>query len=94
MLTALRVINIVVWSGLLLYMIPGAHHAVTGKDVRRGDPMRLGVGAVCLVMLLGNLRWLLVPDSDLLFAAIYVLSAIVGLYVARLAHAYGRGPKL
>lgn len=94
MLTALRVLNLFIWSGLLIYMAPGALHAITGRDVRRGDPMRLGVGAVCIVMILGNLRWLVAPDSEAMFAAMYVLSAVVGLYIARLAGAYGRGPKL
>jgi hypothetical protein len=82
MLTALRIINVAVWSVLL------------GKDVRRGDPMRLGVAGVCLVIILGNLRWLLAPDNDGLFIAIYLLSALVGTYIIRLGMAYGRGPRL
>lgn len=93
-MTELRILNLLIWSALLLYMAPGASHAVSGKDVRRGDPMRLGVGAVCLVMILGNLRWLMAPDSDALFAAVYVLNALVGAYLFRLAKSYGRGPLL
>jgi hypothetical protein len=94
MMTALRLLNLIIWGGLWVYMVPGAWSAVRGKEIRRGDPMRLGVAAVCVVMILGNLRWLFAPDSDSLFASIYALSAMVGIYIIRLAKAYGRGPKL
>jgi hypothetical protein len=75
-------------------MLPGAYSAVTGKNVRRGDPMRLGMACVCTVMILGNIRWLVAPDNAAFFAAIYVLSALSGAYIAILAKTYGRGPKL
>jgi hypothetical protein len=94
MLTVLRIANTVIWAALLAYMFKGAKAAVTGKGVRRADPMRLGISSVCLVMLLGNLRWLLAPDSDALFATVYVLNGIVGIYIIVLGYAYGRGPKL
>jgi drug/metabolite transporter (DMT)-like permease len=94
MLTVLRIANVGIWAALLACMFTGARSAVTGKEVRRGDPMRLGLSAVCLVMILSNVRWLLMPESDALFAAIYVLSALVGLYVIMLGRAYGRGPRL
>lgn len=94
LLNILRVLNVAVWTGLLLYMLPGAKSAITGRDIRRGDPMRLGVSFVCLVMIGGNLRFLLAPDSDGLWLALYVMSAAVGLYIARLGKAYGRGPRI
>lgn len=93
-MTALRLLNLAVWGLLLLYMIPGAHHAITGKDVRRGDPMRLGVGVVSIVMVLGNIRWLAAPDNMNLLAAVHILALLAGLYIALLAKTYGRGPKL
>jgi hypothetical protein len=93
-MTALRILNLVIWGALFVYMLPSAHHVVTGKDVRRADPMRLGVAAVCVVMVLGNIRWLLAPDNEMLFATIYALSAMVGVYKIILARAYGRGPRL
>lgn len=93
-LTLLRILNLLIWSGLLLYMLPGAKSAIMGRDTRRGDPMRLGLSFVCLVIIGGNLRFLLAPDSDGLWMAIYLLSAAVGLYLIRLGNAYGRGPRL
>jgi hypothetical protein len=94
MLTALRILNLVIWGALLLCMIPGAQATVRGKEVRRGDPWRLGVAAVSIVIILGNIRWLVAPDNAALFIAIYVLTAIVGGYKIVLAKTYGRGPKL
>lgn len=93
-MTALRVLNVAIWAGLLAYMVPGAWCAIRNREVRRGDPMRLGVACVCLIIIGGNLRFLLAPDSDALWIALYVMSAAVGLYIARLATAYGRGPKI
>lgn len=90
----LRVINVAVWGCLLVYMLPGAKSAVIGSETRRGDPMRLGVAFVCLVMLGGNLRWLLAPESEQALLALHVMSASVALYIARLAYAYGRGPRV
>jgi phage portal protein BeeE len=46
------------------------------------------------VMVLGNLRWLLAPDNEDLFALVYVLSSAVALYKLLLSRTYGRGPKL
>jgi hypothetical protein len=94
MLTVLRVVNLLIWSALFFYVLRGAISTVTGKDTRRGDPMRLGVAAVCIVIVLGNLRWLVAPDDQTLFIAVYVLTAIVGIYKIILARTYGRGPKL
>lgn len=92
LLDILRVVNVLIWTLLLLYMIPGAKNAIWGTDTRRGDPMRLGVAFVCLVMIGGNLRWLFAPDDRSMWVALYVMSAAVGLYIAKLAKAYGRGP--
>ena len=93
-MTALRVVNVLIWGALLIYMLPGAYSAAFGKAVRRGDPMRMGVAATCLVMIAANLRWLLAPDNVSLWAAVYVLSAAVAIYIAFLAKAYGRGGRL
>ena len=94
LLFVLRLIALAVWAALFVYMVPGARAAIKGKDLRRGDPMRLGVAIICLVMILGNLRWLLAPESDELFAAVYVLSIIAGAHTFKLAMVYGRGPLL
>ena len=94
MLTVLRLANIAIWTGLLIYMLPSAKQAVSGKEVRRADPMRLSVASVCLLIILGNLRWLFAPDNEMLLGAVSVLSIIVGMFKIVLSRAYGRGPRL
>jgi hypothetical protein len=90
--TALRILNVIVWGGLIAFMLPGAWSAAFGKAVRRGDPMRLACLATGAVMVGFNLRWLLAPDSIILWQALYGLAAAVGVYIIMLARAYGRGP--
>jgi hypothetical protein len=94
LLTALRLLNVLIWTGLLLYMLPGARQAVIGTGVRRSDPWQLSVAFISVAIVLGNLRFLLAPDNDAMFAAVYVLTAIVGVYKIVLARTYGRGPHL
>ncbi len=93
-MTELRILNLIVWSVLALYSMPGAWGAVSGKETRRGDPMRLACVATAFVMIGFTLRWLLAPDSIVLWQALYVLSAATGLYIIRVAWAYGRGPRV
>jgi hypothetical protein len=90
----LRILNVVVWGIMLVYMIPGAWSAAFGKDLRRGDPMRLACLSTAFVMVGFNLRWLLAPDSIVLWQALYGLSAASGVYIILLARAYGRGPRV
>ncbi|MFS0737563.1 hypothetical protein ABC347_10980 [Sphingomonas sp. 1P06PA] len=56
--------------------------------------MRLACLATALVMLGFVLRWLLAPDSDLLWKALYILCALDGVYILTLGRAYGRGPRV
>jgi hypothetical protein len=92
--TAWRILNIVIWLSMMIYMAPGAWSAVTGKALRRGDPMRLACFATAFVIVGFNGRWLLAPDSEMIWQTLYALSAAVGVYIIRLAHAYGRGPRV
>jgi hypothetical protein len=93
-MTALRILNLIIWGALLVYTLPAAFGVIAGKDVRRADPWRLSVASVCIVIILGNLRWLIAPTNETLFALIYVLTAIVGVYKFILVRTYGRGPRL
>lgn len=93
-MTELRVLNVIVWAGVLIYMIPSAWPAVRGVDMRRGDPMRLACAATAFVMLGFVVRWLIAPQDMLSWAALYVLSAALGVYIVLLARAYGRGPRV
>lgn len=90
-MTLLRILNVIVWGALALYMIPGAWAAAKGTATRYGDPMRLSVLATALVMIGFFLRWLLAPDSVLLWQFLHVLSIADAIYIAMLARAYGRG---
>ena len=93
-MTILRILCVLAWGFLLIYMVPGAWSAVRCSDPRRGDPMRLGILLVCCVMVAGNLRFLFVPDNDQLWMAIYGLSFVTACYIIHLARAYGRGPRI
>lgn len=90
-MTELRVLNLILWLAVIVYMAPGAYAAATGNGVRRGDPMRLGCLVTAIVMAGFNARWLLFPDSTTLWAMLYVLSAADAVYIAILARTYGRG---
>ncbi len=93
-MTPLIILNVIAWGALLIYMIPGAWSAARGMAARRGDPMRLGVAIVALLMSSFFLRRLLAPGSDVAFNILSVLSIVTACYIAFLAHAYGRGPRL
>lgn len=93
-MTELRLLNVLVWGIMLVMMSSGAWSAAFGNDLRRGDPMRLACFATAFVMVGFNVRWLIWPDSVLMWQALYVLSAASGVYIMLLARAYGRGPRV
>lgn len=96
-MTALRILNIIVWGAMLLYMLTGAVAAVTSR-ARYGDPMRLACGLTAVVFIAFNLYWLFSParpdQGDLTLNALLLLSASVGGYILKLGTTYGRGPVL
>lgn len=91
-MTALRLLNLAVWVGLFLYMLPGAWAAARAIKARHGDPMRLAVAATALIIIGFTARSLWAPEHNGSLATLYVLCILDGLYIARLANAYGRGP--
>lgn len=93
-MTTLRIINIIIWLVVVVYCLPGAWAAASSRATRRGDPMRLACLATGFVMMGFNLRWLLAPENQTLWQALYVLAAADGLYVLSLARAYGRGARV
>lgn len=92
-MTILRIINLLIWSAVLIYMARGAAAAMT-KHARYGDPMRLACALTAVVVLGFNLRWLLVPHDFLLWKLLLVLSAALAAFILRLGITYGRGPLL
>ncbi len=93
-MTTLRILTIIAWGLLLLYMAPGAWSAARGKATRHGDPMRLGVALVCLLMIGFVGRWLIAPNVQSIHLTLYGLAILTAGYIAWLARGYGRGPKL
>lgn len=90
-MTVLRLINLAVWLAVLAYMLPGAWAAARIKLVRAGDPMRLAVAVLAVLICGFTLRPMIAPNSDALWAGLYVLSIAGGAYVAWVARGYGRG---
>jgi hypothetical protein len=90
---ALRIINLIVWGAMLLYMLPGAWSATTGR-ARYGDPMRLACALTAIVMIGFNLRALLIPHDEMIWKALLVLSAALALFILQLGRTYGRGALL
>lgn len=93
-MTELRILNLIVWGALLIFMAHGSWSALFGKNQRRGDAMRLACFAMAAVQIGFNLRWLFWPEDVVLWQALYVLSAGAAVYIAWLAHTYGRGPRV
>lgn len=86
----LRVLNIAAWSALFFYMLPGAWSAISQRNVRYGDAMRLGVAAVCLLRII----WSALALFDLTEAtlpALHIASIGVCGFIFWLARSYGRG---
>ncbi len=92
-MTLLIILNIGAWGALFVYMmVRGAWSAVLRRSPRHGDPMRVGVAAVCILMLGFFIRRLLAPESEIVFMSLAALSILVAGFVAQLARSYGRGP--
>jgi hypothetical protein len=92
-MTAIRIVALIAWSGLLLYMVPGAISAIRAKSSRHGDPMRAGVLFTAIVFVGFIVRSLWAPTDQTSWFWLYVLCVINAAYIARLAYTYGRGPK-
>lgn len=89
---ALRIITSVVWTTMIVYMAPGAWAALRGRNVHRGDPMRLACLLTGLMVVGFSVRHLLFPENMLTWVGLYIFSISVALYIIALARAYGRGP--
>lgn len=89
-MTALRAVNLIIWSAVLAMMAP-AVWALWKGNARSGDPARLVVAGFALIMIGFTGRWLALPDSKEAFAALYVFSAIWAGFTMMAARSYGRG---
>lgn len=90
-MTMFWVANLIVWLVSMIVSARGAWAAVTKRDLRSGDPMRLATFLVSSLFVGQTLSWLLAADDLDLWKALYVLGVATGCYVIRLMFAYGRG---
>lgn len=95
-MTALRILNLIVWAMMLAYMLPGAVAAST-RHARYGDPMRLACALTAVVFIGFNAFWLATEHSvapSTTLNLLLVLSAALALFILRLGLTYGRGGRL
>lgn len=93
-MTALRVLNLLVWGTMAIVMARGAWAAASNRGARYGDPMRLAFFATAMIIMGFTGRWFIAAGNMLVWKLIYVLSAAVAAYIIVLGFRYGRGPKL
>ncbi len=99
-MTELRILNLIVWGAMFLYMAPGAVSAVT-RHARYGDPMRLACALTAIVFTGFNAFWLWGAghhcppvEEDRILNGLLVLSSALGIYIWKLGATYGRGVHL
>lgn len=88
---ALFIIGALSWLPAWLYSGWTVLQTLSGRPVRRGDPMRLGVFVIATIFVLGSLRWVIMPDSRTALAGIFILLIAAGIYTLHLMRVYGRG---
>ena len=93
-LTLYRIMTLVAWAAVALFMARGAWAAATGRGARYGDPMRLACFATAMVSICFTGRWFVAADNVFLWQLLYLLSVAVACYILVLGMRYGRGPKL
>jgi len=93
MLTALRVLNLIAWSAVLIMMAPAVWSIVRGQ-ARAGDPYRLVFFAYALMAIGFSARWLVAASSNQAYVVLYLLSATVAVLTIKAAWSYGRGSRL
>lgn len=93
-MTPFWILNALVWTALFFYVLPGAWAATTRRGLHRKDPIHLSVASTAILMGGFSYRWLLAPESELLWQSLYVLSSALALYMAMIVRSYGRGEKL
>lgn len=86
----LRILNLIAWCGVLAYMMPAVASIMRGKT-RMRDPNHLIYAAFAVLVIGFNLRWLAVPDSDLMQAGLLCIGIAIAVMTILAARAYGRG---
>lgn len=89
-MTELRILNIIIWGAMMIYMALGAWAVVSG-GARRGDPMRLACFLTGAVFVGYHLRALFWPGNETAANGLHVAAALIPVYIICLGRAYGRG---
>ena len=89
-MTALRILNLIAWLWVFAHMAPALWSILRGQ-ARLGDPVRLVCAAFAFLVIGFNARWLLIPESQAVQAALYAISAVVAGFTSWTARSYGRG---
>lgn len=92
-MTLLRILNILCWAAVLIYMTPGVFDILRGRP-RTGDPARLVCFTYAVVSIAFAVRWLVLPNDHEVWALLYGLSSAAALYTLYAARSYGRGPRV
>lgn len=90
MLTCLRLLSIVAWALVAGCLGRSAARAIRGRTYAF-DNFRAAFFFVALVMIGFNLRWLLAPDDQGTWLALYALSVLAAFYVLKVVLAHGKG---
>jgi hypothetical protein len=91
-MTPFWIVNSILYGALFFSALPGAWAAVTGRETRLGDPVRLFILSVAVMMAGFSLRWLVAPANEPAWQALYLLSAVNAVYGFIILCSYGRGP--
>lgn len=86
-----RVILIVAWSAVAIFMASGAWAVAARRNVRRGDPMRLACFTTALLFIAYSIRALLASENEWIWSALHLLSAVDAMLIIALGRTYGRG---
>ena len=87
-----RLILIAAWASVGIFMASGAWAVAVRRNVRRGDPMRLACFITALIFIGYSARALLAPESEWVWMALHLLSAVDAVLIIALGRTYGRGP--
>ena len=93
-MTEYRIMTLIVWGTVAVFMARGAWAAATGRGIRYGDPMRLACFANAILFIGFTGRWFVAADNVFVWQLLYLLSVAVACYILVLGIRYGRGPKI
>lgn len=87
--TVTRWLCLLAWVAVLIYTSPAVWSLAFGKQ-RYNDPARLVAWGFSLLVIAFCARWFLAPESDGLFAALYMFGAVWAIFTMLAAKSYGR----